>query len=46
MQNALNCDWKNIVPYKNNQTVYISGNPPYLGSSKQSNENKKMLLMF
>jgi hypothetical protein len=39
-KNALKCDWNKIVPHKDNQCIYIVGNPPYLGSSKQSKENK------
>lgn len=46
-KNALRFDWKNIVPQNSKHQVFIVGNPPYVGSSKQTKENKSdMSLVF
>ncbi|WP_404469256.1 class I SAM-dependent DNA methyltransferase [Sutcliffiella horikoshii] len=39
--NALRMDWHDIVPHEVNEEVYIMGNPPYIGSRNQNEENKK-----
>ncbi|MDF7639284.1 class I SAM-dependent DNA methyltransferase [Lactobacillus sp. ESL0791] len=41
--NALRLDWNKILPHKTDDEVYLFGNPPYLGSSIQSKEQKKDL---
>ena len=38
--NALRLEWEKILPHKKNDEVYLFGNPPYLGSSLQSTEQK------
>ena len=40
--NALTMDWENVVPKE--RLTYIMGNPPFVGYSLQSNEQKKELL--
>lgn len=42
--NALRLDWEKILPHKKDDEVYLFGNPPYLGSKKQNNIQKKDLL--
>lgn len=39
--NALRMDWNLVVPHETNEEVYIMGNPPYIGSRNQTEENKK-----
>lgn len=39
-KNSLKCDWKKIVPCDSTKQVFIIGNPPYVGSSKQTKDNK------
>ncbi|WP_327158194.1 MULTISPECIES: class I SAM-dependent DNA methyltransferase [Pseudomonas fluorescens group] len=39
--NALQKDWKNVCPLSDNTQVFILGNPPYLGSSLQSDQQKE-----
>ena len=39
IENALNVDWKEILPPTDN--VYILGNPPFVGSRLQSDEQKE-----
>lgn len=39
--NALRVDWNEICPHKENEEVYIFGNPPYLGSRNQGVEQKQ-----
>lgn len=39
--NALRVDWNQVVPHEINDEVYIMGNPPYIGSRNQTEENKK-----
>jgi type II restriction/modification system DNA methylase subunit YeeA len=39
--NALRMYWHEIVPHEPNEEVYIMGNPPYIGSRNQTEENKK-----
>lgn len=34
--NALRIDWNEVMPHKADDECYLFGNPPYLGSSKQS----------
>lgn len=39
--NALRMDWNEVCPYKTGEEVYIFGNPPYLGSRNQKEEQKQ-----
>lgn len=39
--NACHEDWNKVCPHKPDEEVYIMGNPPYLGSKLQSEEQKK-----
>lgn len=41
--NALRMDWNQVVPYENNDEVYIMGNPPYIGAKRQIKIQKKDL---
>ena len=38
--NACRLDWNTVCPHTPEEEVYIMGNPPYLGSSLQSDEQK------
>ncbi len=38
--NATRLDWSKICPKKENDEVYVVGNPPYKGARKQSKEQK------
>lgn len=38
--NAARVDWKTVCPIANDDEVYIIGNPPYLGSRNQDEEQK------
>ncbi len=38
--NAINLDWKKVCPKKDEDEIYILGNPPYLGAKVQ-NKNQK-----
>lgn len=38
--NAARVDWKTVCPIVQNDEVYIIGNPPYLGSRNQDEEQK------
>jgi len=38
--NATRVDWKTVCPINKTDEVYIIGNPPYLGYSRQDNEQK------
>lgn len=45
--NATRLDWKMVCPANESNEIYILGNPPYLGSSMQSAEQKAdMALVF
>ena len=45
--NACRLDWEEVCPNKENDEIYILGNPPYLGSSKQSAVQKEdMAIVF
>lgn len=45
--NAIRIDWMDVCPQKDSEEVYVFGNPPYLGSKKQSKEHKAdMLTLF
>lgn len=45
--NATRLDWEVVCPKKEQDEIYILGNPPYLGSSMQSTEQKEdMALVF
>ncbi|WP_395060745.1 DNA methyltransferase, partial [Flavobacterium sp.] len=39
--NATRLDWETVCPKKENDEIYILGNPPYLGSSMQNAEQKE-----
>jgi len=41
--NACRIDWESVCPKKENDEIYILGNPPYLGYSRQSKSNKEDL---
>lgn len=41
--NAARVEWEDICPKKENDEIYILGNPPYLGSRKQKKEQKEDL---
>lgn len=38
--NACRIDWEDVCPHSREEEVYIMGNPPYLGSSMQDEEQK------
>jgi type II restriction/modification system DNA methylase subunit YeeA len=38
--NATRVDWEKVCPKKDNDEIYILGNPPYLGGKGQSKEQK------
>lgn len=42
--NALRIDWKDVLTPNNN--VYVLGNPPFAGKSKQSDEQKKTWKLY
>lgn len=42
--NALQLDWEDVVP--KNQLSYIMGNPPFIGYSLQSKEQKMIFCLF
>lgn len=39
--NAIKLDWVDICPVQESEKVYVFGNPPYLGSKRQSKEQKE-----
>lgn len=39
--NATRLDWEDVCPKNEGDEIYILGNPPYVGSSMQSKEQKK-----
>lgn len=39
--NACRLDWNAVCPHTADEEVYVMGNPPYLGSKLQSDEQKK-----
>lgn len=41
--NACRVDWEGICPHEPEEEVYLIGNPPYLGSSMQSKDQKEDL---
>lgn len=38
--NACRIDWNRVCPHKSNDEVYLMGNPPYLGSRRQDDDQK------
>ncbi|WP_342305901.1 DNA methyltransferase [Methanolobus sp. ZRKC5] len=38
--NACRIDWEEVCPNKEGEEIYLLGNPPYLGSSMQDNNQK------
>ncbi|MBQ9363281.1 MAG: class I SAM-dependent DNA methyltransferase [Bacteroidaceae bacterium] len=43
--NACRLDWNRVCPHTAEEEVFVFGNPPYLGYSKQSREQKQDLLI-
>lgn len=41
--NACRIDWESVCPKESDDEIYILGNPPYLGSRKQNETQKKDL---
>lgn len=41
--NATRLDWEEVCPKRDGDEIYVLGNPPYLGSSMQNNEQKDEL---
>lgn len=41
--NACTTDWNTVCPHTKDEEVYVMGNPPYLGSSMQNDEQKQDL---
>ena len=41
--NACRIDWNTVCPHTSEEEVFVFGNPPYLGYSKQSKEQKQDL---
>ncbi|HFK9594338.1 MULTISPECIES: DNA methyltransferase [Enterococcus] len=41
--NALRLDWNTVVPHEKDDEVYVMGNPPYIGSDKLKDDQKKDL---
>lgn len=39
--NALRINWHEVCPRTNNKEIYLLGNPPYVGTAWQSNDQKK-----
>ena len=45
--NACRIDWNEVCPHTPEEEVFVFGNPPYLGTRKQTVENKKdMYIVF
>ncbi len=44
-KNATRVDWNKVCPVNGTSEIYVLGNPPYLGSSNQSEDQKKDLDM-
>src|SRR5699024_2906564 len=45
--NATRIDWENVCPKQKGDEIYLLGNPPYLGSRNQNNDQKEdMKLVF
>ena len=42
--NACYEDWNKVCPHKPDEEVYVMGNPPYLGSKLQSDEQKNEIV--
>lgn len=38
--NALRIDWNDVMPHGKNDEIYLFGNPPYKGASRQSKQQK------
>lgn len=41
--NALSMDWNEVVLHESSDEIYIMGNPPYIGSKRQSEKQKQEL---
>lgn len=44
--NATQLDWEKVCPKRDEGELYVIGNPPYVGSSMQSNEQKEEFVDF
>ncbi len=44
--NATRINWEEVCPEEDGDEIYILGNPPYLGSSMQNKEQKKICQLF
>lgn len=44
--NATRLDWEEVCPKKENDEIYILGNPPYLGFSLQNQTQKEDMALF
>ena len=45
--NAVRLEWAKVCPLVSDSEIYVAGNPPYLGSVQQTNEQKEdMRLVF
>jgi hypothetical protein len=44
--NATRTDWDDVCPAHEGEEVYLLGNPPYLGSSMQSDDQKEDFVQF
>lgn len=44
-KNACTIDWNAVCPHTKDEEVYVMGNPPYLGSSMQNDEQKNDLTL-
>lgn len=44
--NALRLDWNSVLSHEEDDEFYLFGNPPYLGSSLQSKQQKKDLKLL
>ncbi|OMD86485.1 class I SAM-dependent DNA methyltransferase [Paenibacillus odorifer] len=42
--NAIRVEWTDVCPGQESEEIYVFGNPPYLGSKKQSKEHKSDMI--
>tara|TARA_B110000971_G_scaffold113972_1_gene116931 strand:- start:3405 stop:6074 length:2670 start_codon:yes stop_codon:yes gene_type:complete len=42
--NSVNVDWNDFCKVNKNEKIYLIGNPPYKGSKRQNNDQKKDLI--
>ncbi len=43
--NACTADWNTVCPHKEDEEVYVMGNPPYYGSKKQTEKQKEDMVI-